>query len=145
MRRADAASRRNLAVPRGFCRLQRDARTAPNPAAGLTLRRLRSGLRLKFLAVSNLKNSLKSGGSGRSIGHPAEVGEGHESIEGLTYELRVPLREAPRRWAELLRRICEMDPLTCPHPRGLTDLSNTTAAADGFPAGTLRGQIVVPI
>ncbi len=27
---------------------------------------------------------------------------------------RVPLREAQRRWAELLRRIYEVDPLTCP-------------------------------
>jgi len=26
----------------------------------------------------------------------------------------LPLREARRRWAELLRRIYEVDPLTCP-------------------------------
>ena len=31
---------------------------------------------------------------------------------------RVPLREAQRRWAELLRRIYEVDPLTCPKCAG---------------------------
>ena len=31
----------------------------------------------------------------------------------------VPLREARRRWAELLRRIYEVDPLTCPACGGM--------------------------
>ncbi|MGH2626948.1 MAG: hypothetical protein ACRDHY_09900, partial [Anaerolineales bacterium] len=35
------------------------------------------------------------------------------SIEAAEREA-LPLREAQRRWAELLRRIYEVDPLTCP-------------------------------
>ena len=42
----------------------------------------------------------------------AEVSEGAAVVVAPCE--RVPLREAQRRWAELLRRSYEVDPLTCP-------------------------------
>ena len=44
---------------------------------------------------------------------PATAADAATLIEAAEREV-LPLGEARRRWAELLRRICEVDPLACP-------------------------------
>ena len=49
----------------------------------------------------------------RGTRRTATAGGEHASIEVVGRDV-LPLREARRRWADLLRRIYEVDPLTCP-------------------------------
>ena len=50
----------------------------------------------------------------RTRGTRRQAGTGEQPIV-YAESVPVPLREARRRWAELLRRILEIEPLACPH------------------------------
>ncbi len=53
------------------------------------------------------------------------------------YAEPVPLREARRRWAELLRRIFEIEPLACPR-------CGQTISLITYAAPQLQGTVPVP-
>lgn len=50
-------------------------------------------------------------GRGAGAGRPREAADAPTTVAG---PVPLPLREARRRWAELLRQIFEVDPLRCP-------------------------------